>query len=414
MRILLATYWLIPHVGGVWAFMDQIRKALERRGHQVDLLGHSPDYTRYHILNDGREFVKADVMPMIESKLSASGGMHYLDDPVIRQYETDRYCLELAAAYFGLGGYDIIHTQDVFSARSLSRVKPKHTPLVAHIHGSVAVELRAHFRDHPELGIGEQSPAWRYCHAIEYYGANSADIAVTANQWMKGLLTRDFDVNPSRVEVFPYGIEIETFRARSLPMTPVCKPVGKKVIACSARLTFVKGIDLLIAALAQLKAIRQDWVCWLIGDGELRADLERQARELGLQDEIVFWGFRQDAPALLAMSDIFVHACILDNQPISVIEAQLAGAAVIVSDAGGLPEMVEHGRTGIVFPSRNTDMLRAHMNYLLEHEAYRLQLADSARQWAASHWSMEAMMGRLDGVYATAGRIASGGGRGEI
>ncbi|SFB44431.1 Glycosyltransferase involved in cell wall bisynthesis [Cohnella sp. OV330] len=412
MKILLATYWLLPHVGGVHAFMEQIRKAMSLRGHQVDLFGHSPDYKSYHMYSDGRTFEKAHVMPMIESKLSAATSAPYLNDPVIRQYELDRYCLELAVAFFGLNEYDVIHTQDVFSARSLARVKPRHTPLVAHIHGSVAHELRAHFRDHPELGIGEQSPAWRYCHAMEYYGASSADIAVTANQWMKTILTGDFGVDPSRIEVFPYGLDTETFRARSMLATPINKPPGKKVIACSARLTFVKGIDLLITALAQLKNVRQDWVCWLIGDGELRGDLERQARALGLQDDIVFWGFRQDAPALLAMTDIFVHACILDNQPISVIEAQLAGTAVVVSDAGGLPEMVEHGHTGLVFPSRDTGMLCAYLYDLLEHGAYRARLAYASKKWAEAHWSMDAMIERLADVYERAGRIAQSGGRG--
>ncbi|MFD2333401.1 glycosyltransferase family 4 protein [Cohnella sp. GCM10020058] len=412
MKILLATYWLLPHVGGVHAFMEQIRKAMSLRGHQVDLFGHSPDYKQYHMYSDGRTFEKAHVMPMIDSKLRSAGIAHYLDDPVIRQYEIDRYCLELAAAYFGLGEYDVIHAQDVFSARSLARVKPTHTPLVAHIHGSVAHELRAHFRDHPELGIGEHSPAWRYCHAMEYYGASSADVTVTANQWMKTILTRDFGVEPSRIEVFPYGLDTDTFRSRSVLATPVRKPAGKKVIACSARLTFVKGIDLLITALAQLKQVRQDWVCWLIGDGELRGDLERQARELGLQNDIVFWGFRQDAPAILAMTDIFVHSCILDNQPISVIEAQLAGTAVVVSDAGGLPEMVDHGKTGLVFPSRDTGMLCAYLYDLLQHDAYRARLAYASKLWAESHWSMSAMIERLAGVYETAGHIARSGGRG--
>lgn len=404
MKILLATYWLLPHVGGVWAFMSQLRRRLEAMGHEVDLLGHTPDYSGYHIVGTGRYFAKSQVMPLLKSKLSQA---YYLQDPAIRQYELDRYCLELAAASFGLARYDLIHTQDVFSARALARVKPKRTPLVAHIHGSVAHELRAHFRAHPELGIGEQSPAWRYCHAIEYYGASSADIAVTANQWMKTLLARDFGADPSRIEVFPYGMDAATFRSRSVLRSPVLKPPGKKVICCSARLTFVKGIDLLIDALGQLKQRRQDWVCWLIGDGELRATLENQAAILGLRDDVVFWGVRDDAPALLGLSDIFVHACILDNQPISVIEAQLAGNAVIVSDAGGLPEMVEPDVSGLVFNSRDTRQLCELMDELLANEPRRARLAETAKQWAELHWSMDIMLARLMAVYGRAAANAA-------
>ena len=58
LRILLATYWLVPHLGGVWSFMEQIQKRLESQGHQVDLLGNSPDYQKFHIVNTGQEIHK--------------------------------------------------------------------------------------------------------------------------------------------------------------------------------------------------------------------------------------------------------------------------------------------------------------------------------------------------------------------
>jgi len=58
MKILLATHWLIPHVGGVWNFMEQLKNRLEQLGHEVDLLGNSPDYKKIHIVNRGKELAK--------------------------------------------------------------------------------------------------------------------------------------------------------------------------------------------------------------------------------------------------------------------------------------------------------------------------------------------------------------------
>ena len=167
-------------------------------------------------------------------------------EPVVWQWEIERYCLELSAAYFGLDKYDVIHTQDVLSACALNRVKPKRTPHVAHLHGSVAIELMTHFRTHPELGIGENSPAWYYFRAIEHYGAALPDVTVTANQWMKNMLTNQFGVAPDKITVFPYGLDTDSFWARHAAYAPLQKPVGKKVIIFPARLTFVKGINLLI------------------------------------------------------------------------------------------------------------------------------------------------------------------------
>lgn len=70
MKILLATYWLIPHVGGVWKYMTQIQQRLEAMGHQVDLLGNSPDYAKFHIINRGREISKEWIRPLVVTKLA--------------------------------------------------------------------------------------------------------------------------------------------------------------------------------------------------------------------------------------------------------------------------------------------------------------------------------------------------------
>src|SRR5690606_26907464 len=113
---------------------------------------------------------------------------------VARHYELDRYCYELAAASFGLEEYDVIHTQDIFTARALARVKPPRAAHIAHLHGSVAIELMMHFGARPELGITEGTPDWRYMKAIEHYGAISGDVTVTANEWQKRLLATRFGV----------------------------------------------------------------------------------------------------------------------------------------------------------------------------------------------------------------------------
>lgn len=402
MKILLATYWLIPHVGGVWNFMNQIRNRLIRMGHEVDMLGNSPDYTCFHIINKGLTLDKSYLLPLLVEKLGPAAAPYLHAQSIIWQNEYDRYCLELSAAFFGLEQYDLIHTQDVISARAISRVKPKRTPLIVHTHGSVAGEMFSHFERRPDLGIGVNSPAYNYFKAMEYYGAAEADLTITANNWQRNKLIYEFGVPAQRVAVFQYGLEQAHFWSKYSAGTPIRRPVGKKVIIFPARLVFIKGVHVLLDALAALKYARHDWVCWIVGDGEERSRLEQQAANHALGQLVSFLGKRDDIPALLGQSDIFVHSCLQDNQPFSVMEAQMAGLPVLVSTAGGLPEMVEHGVTGLISPAGDSTTLYHQLKLLLENDEYRLKLGRQAKEWAKEHWSLDLMMDRLLNVYNTA------------
>jgi len=399
MKILLATHWLIPHVGGVWNFMQQLQGRLERLGHEVDLLGNSPDYTKIHIVNRGKELAKESILPMLNAKLNSQTAPGLNQHYTIRHYEFERYYMELAAAYFGMGSYDIIHTQDSLSTRSLSRVKPKGTPLISHVHGSVAREMKDHFRTNPSLGIAENSPAWRYFPALEYYAAMASDLTIAANQWSKNILMTECGVPDHRITVFQYGLESATFQAKLNANSAVQRPAGKKVIICPARLVYVKGVHVLIDALAILKRIRNDWVCWIVGDGGMRKQLEEQTVRSALQQDVFFLGESNNVPSLLSKSDIFVHTCIQDNQPFSLMEAQMAGLPSVVSTAGGLPEMVTHGHTGLLAGVGDAAGTAQHLRILLEQDHYRRTLGENARAFAMNHWSLDLMIERLMRVY---------------
>jgi glycosyltransferase involved in cell wall biosynthesis len=183
--------------------------------------------------------------------------------------------------------------------------------------------------------------------------------------------------------------------------SPITPPPNKKVILCTARLTFIKGIHYLLSALAQLKKERKDWVCWIAGEGEMREELIRNSISLGLEQEVVFLGYRHDVPYLLKRSDIFVLPSIQDNQPFSVIEAQTVGKPVLVSDAGGLPEMVLHGKTGFISPVGRSDVISHHLKLLLENDEFRKQLGHNAKTWALENWSLDTMLKRLLSVYSS-------------
>ncbi|MFB5677007.1 glycosyltransferase family 4 protein [Paenibacillus terreus] len=395
MNILLATYWGIPHLGGVWPFMLQIKRRLEQMGHTVDLLGNTPDSSKFHLVNQGRELGKELILPVLEKRLDEMAAPLLHADSWVRFMELDRYCMELSASYFGLDHYDIIHTQDVISTLAMSRVKKKHTALVANIHGSIAREFMLWQHDYEY----RESPVWKYYWALEHYGASAADVTIASTNWMKNILVQDFEVPEQQICTFQYGLDTDQFWSVSAKGTDITAPYGKKVIICPSRLVHIKGLHFLIAALQLLKQHRSDWVCWIVGEGLIKEELMNQVLQAGIGEDVIFLGHREDVPALLQEADIFVHPSIQDNMPFSVMEAQVSGLPVLVSNAGGLPEMVQHEVTGLISPVGDVNTLASQLDFLLTYDEARVNMGAAAKARGTEHWSMDQMIGRLLQVY---------------
>lgn len=400
MKILLATFWSVPHVGGVWNYMQQLKPKLEALGHEVDLLGHGANNQSVQLISQNRGIEKAQIQSLIRSKFKKEGHPFSAKDGVINYYETQMAGYELGVDHLGIEEYDLIHAQDVLSTVCINKLRAKKTSLVTSIHGSVAHELK-----HSVTNILKTPTAHLACEyfdELEHKGATSAEVTVVANNWLKNILINEFHVHDEQLEVSHYGYDIENFLNRISEQSSIKPPTNQKLLIYTGRLTEIKGIQYLISALSELKEIRKDWICWIVGDGEMQAELQAQTKTLGLEKWILFLGNRNDVPYLLSISDICILPSIIDNQPLAVIEAQLAAKPVIVSDAGGLPEMVEHGITGVISPAADPKMLCINIDYLLTHEPYRNNLGSNAQKWALSHWSPDKAIQKVINTYEKA------------
>lgn len=403
MRILFATYWYLPHVGGVNTYINVLRKELLKIGHQVDVLAHhTPKNDKIYMLTTGQYIDKAKIKDVVYKEVYAYYDHYhpYVED-WIRWREIERYTFELAAPLFDLDQYDIIHTQDIVSTRALSRVKPKHVPLVATIHGLLATE-HVHAGDIPS----KRSQRWAYVLAEEYYGAVSADQTIVPTNWLKRQLShRSIGVPRQAMKTIHYGMDIDGFLERFHSQESISYPQrekGKTVFICPARLVPVKGHRYLLEALALLKRIRQDFTCWIVGDGKLFNELQTLAQQLNLQDVVLFLGSRNDVPQLLAKSDVLVLPSVQDNHPFSIMEAQVAGKLVVASTAGGIPEMVKHGVTGYLFPPKNSHALAKTLHHVLSHPRQSKQVAQRGMIWGTRHWSPKTLLHNTMKIYRQA------------
>ncbi|QNK47357.1 glycosyltransferase family 4 protein [Brevibacterium sp. PAMC23299] len=400
MKILIASYYPLPALGGIWSFVSQLKERLERLGHSVDILSHNLNATKYRIIGRKPELSISQITPHIDAKLKRILPQH--SNQWIDKTEEYRYSLELSALYYGLNQYDIIHAQDVIAADALRRVKPKHIPLVTSAHGYLSGGIFYHLKTLHRNKTDEQIKQmfeYQYHNALEYEGYHASDYIHAPSKWSYNKIVNEFSVMPKKLFTFSDGMDIEGFLSRSKGESPISRPKDKKIILFTGRLVFLKGIQYLIEALAKLKLDRRDWECWILGEGAMQSELQGNCTRLGLTNEVKFLGVTNNVPHFLKQADIFVLPGLQDTQPHSLMEAQLIGLPAIVSDAAALPEMVSNGQNGLVFPAGNSQQLYIKLKYLLENDLIREQFSHHAKLWAHKRWSMDKMINNTLNFY---------------
>src|SRR4029077_5841450 len=131
------------------------------------------------------------------------------------------------------------------------------------------------------------------------------------------------------------------------------------------RLVEVKQQAVLIRAFAQVAATFPAARMVLVGDGPLRAELEATALSLGLSGAVLFAGYQPRPERFLAAMDVFVLPSRAEAMPLVIPEAWAAGLPVVASRVGGIPELIEDGRTGLLVESGDVDGLAARLRQLL-------------------------------------------------
>jgi glycosyltransferase involved in cell wall biosynthesis len=145
-----------------------------------------------------------------------------------------------------------------------------------------------------------------------------------------------------------------------------------------------------------------------VGDGECRAALERQLADLGLERSVHLLGFRRDARALLGQFTVFALASYLEGLCTSLLDAEALGVPVVATAVGGIPDVVEHGRTGVLVPGRDPEKLAAALiDVLRDPEGARRRAAlarETVRAFGADRM-VERTVQEYDGVLRQRARL---------
>jgi glycosyltransferase involved in cell wall biosynthesis len=287
---------------------------------------------------------------------------------------------------------DVVHTHQVgalFYAGPAARAAA--VPLVVHTeHINNVRKANAGY-------IRRQRMSWLWWWAARYarkFFCVSQDIATE-------LAARRI-VPRSKLGVVLNGINTEPFREpfdRAALRQSVGIPADALVIGTVGRLNEVKRQDLLLRAFARVKAENARARLLIVGDGPLRENLRELATQLGIGSTVHFAGYQPHPERYLRMMDVFALTSRMEGLPLVILEAWAAGLPVVASAVGGVPDLVKHGQTGLLFDSGDESGLLQMLTELLVNPRRARVLGESGRQEVLSHYDLQRMAATYEQHY---------------
>jgi glycosyltransferase involved in cell wall biosynthesis len=175
-------------------------------------------------------------------------------------------------------------------------------------------------------------------------------------------------------------------------------PADTRVIGVAARLRVEKAHEVMITAVAEIVTRFPDAHLVIAGDGPRRQALEAQVASMGLTGNVHFLGERRDVTRILETVDVGALSSDWEGMPLFVLECMATGTPVVATNVGGLPEVVQHGRTGLLVPPRDPAALATAICELLADSGRGQALAAAAGQGVAG-FTIDAVALRFADLY---------------
>jgi glycosyltransferase involved in cell wall biosynthesis len=225
---------------------------------------------------------------------------------------------------------------------------------------------------------------------------NSGKI-ITVSKSVNENLISVVGVKKNKLEVLSGGIPNRDLLDRNISRQEHNVPDGFFLISNAASLIKLKCQDVLIRAIREV----ENTFLIIAGDGPELENYKSLVRELGIEERVKFAGHIDDVHSLYSASDIAVQVSYpREGLPLTIMEAQRAGIPAIVSDIGGLPEIIEDGVTGSVIPPNDYKMLAIKIREILEDESKRLKMGRLGRKKFLEKFELQAYLKELDRVYS--------------
>lgn len=282
------------------------------------------------------------------------------------------------------GDFDIVHTHMPYPAVIARMLLFPHTPLLVHTEHNVWARYR-------------RSTCW--ANALTY-SRNRAVIAVSKS--VATSIRPPWLGRSPKVEVVIHGIDQRTVNTSPTARADARATLGigpdDEVIGTVGNFTPKKDHRVLLGALALLVPEHPTLRLVIVGSGPLEGKLRAQAATLGVGSHVIWAGSRSDVPDILPAFDLFVLSSLHEGLSIALLEAQAAGVPCVATNVGGIPEILEHGRDGLLIPPSDPAAIARAVGELLGDPERRYQMSTAARQDGIRYPLADAV-NRLERIY---------------
>jgi sugar transferase (PEP-CTERM/EpsH1 system associated) len=231
------------------------------------------------------------------------------------------------------------------------------------------------------------------------------DRYVTVSDDLKNWLHQQAGIPKARIERIYNGVDTDRFAPEGtvMPLPPGFVPSGALVVGAVGRFDTVKNQTALVAAVVRIVAnhpeLRDRLRLVLIGDGEIRREMEAMLSRAGIREIAWFGGLRSDVDAVYRALDIFVLPSLREGISNTLLEAMASGRPVIATRVGGTPEIVPDGRAGRLVEPTPQAIGTAILEYLGDAVSRRAHGA-SGRAHVLSRFSLRSMVSQYDRIYS--------------
>lgn len=223
---------------------------------------------------------------------------------------------------------------------------------------------------------------------------------VAVSEFSKQQLVDFEKINPDKITVIPNGVN---FESKQYDVKEIRKEFGvdnyEIVIGTVSRLTEQKGTKYLIEAMPKVIEAIPGIVLMVVGDGVCREDLEQQVKQLGIENNVKFYGYQKAVDKYIQSMDFLVSSSIWEGMPLGILEVMQCGKPIVATTVGGVPEVVEHGKTGLLVESKQPEQLADAIVEMANKEGFIESAGLASIQRYKENFTEEIMLKRYEELY---------------
>lgn len=332
MKILMLTWEYPPRVvGGISKVVYDLSHKMVKEGNEVTVVTYRDgDNVKYYENDKGVEVYRVDnymIRPnnFIDWIMQLNFNMITKTNEIINKN----------------GKFDVIHAHDWLVAYSAKSIKESYNiPLISTIHATESGR---------NSGIHDETQ--RYINDSEWMLTYESSEVIVNSNYMKNEVQRLFGLPYDKINVIPNGVNLQLFSNVNIDydFRRQYAMDNEKIILYVGRLVYEKGIQNLIAAMPKILDRYHDSKLIICGRGGMIDELREQVKYLGIENKVYFAGYcdSKKMQKMYKCADVAVFPSTYEPFGIVAIESMLSGTPTIVSDVGGLNEIIEHGVTGM-------------------------------------------------------------------